>query len=293
VLPLFRFKIPFGPKTLVSLPYCDVGDILFSREEVSNLLLSKAFSLIDEFGAKGFEVRSCKEHFPDRIIDNHRPISIKSDKVRMLLELPATTDDLWKGFKSKLRSQIKKTEKNGLEFSWGSEESIDDFYRVFSRNMRDLGSPVHSKQWLREIMRGYGENARIGMVYHNHTPIGGGIILCTKHCISIPWASTLREFNHLAPNMMLYWNFLKYASDSGRKLFDFGRSTPDEGTYRFKQQWGAKPAGLYWRQTGTSFGAWNSNDINSKRSFLESLWQKIPVSIANIIGPTVRKYISL
>jgi FemAB-related protein (PEP-CTERM system-associated) len=292
VLPLFLFRIPLISKMLISLPFCDIGDELSENDDTRQALIKEAIGLAQEKPIKSFEIRTSKANFSDELNSNFKA-STHSDKVRMLLELPSSSEELWNGFKSKLRSQVKKTAKNGLVFSWGSIEKTDDFYRVFSRNMRDLGSPVHSKRWILEIMRGYGENARIGIVYHDSTPIGCGIILCTKHCVSIPWASTLRDFNHLAPNMMLYWNFLKFASDSGRKIFDFGRSTPNEGTYRFKKQWGAEPFKLYWHKACFGSERVERNDTNSKRALAERLWQKAPLVFANIAGPVVRRYIDL
>jgi hypothetical protein len=32
------------------------------------------------------------------------------------------------------------------------------------------------------------------------------------------------------------------------KSFDFGRSTMNEGTYKFKKQWGCEPTQLHWSE---------------------------------------------
>jgi len=193
----------------------------------------------------------------------------------------------------KLRSQIRKAEKNGLSFSWGSEKDIDAFYHVFSRNMHELGSPVHSKKWIEQILLNYGDNARMGLVFKENQPVGCGIILFTKHSVSIPWASTLREYNKLSPNMMLYWNFLKFAADTGKKVFDFGRSTLNEGTYKFKKQWGTEPEQLFWYSVNETPQTSEEAAMGKNRVRLEQIWQKMPISLVNFIGPKVRKYISL
>ena len=217
VFPLFLFKIPLFSKSIISLPFCDVGDVLANDDKTRRLLFKKAISLASEKNANFLEIRCDRELFFESH-DNDFYITTKSDKVRMLLDLPVSSEKLWKGFKSKLRSQARKAEKNGLSFSWGSIDDLDDFYYIFSHNMHDLGSPVHSKRWIKEIVERYGENAKTGLIFYQNKPVGCGIILCTKSTVSIPWASTLRSFNHLAPNMMLYWKFLEYASDSGRKV---------------------------------------------------------------------------
>ncbi|PHR27522.1 MAG: PEP-CTERM system-associated, FemAB-related protein [Desulfotalea sp.] len=291
ILPLFDFRIPFRGSSFVSLPFCDVGDVFADNDDIKKALLAEAISLAKQSNAKEVELRSCQGDLLETSTDNWH-VNVETGKVRMLLNLPASSDELWSGFKSKLRSQVRKAEKNGLTFRWGGLGHLDDFYHVFSRNMHALGSPVHSKEWIEEILVNYGENARMGLVYKNDLPVGCGIILFTKNIVSIPWASTLREFNSLGPNMLICWNLLKYAADNDKQVFDFGRSTLDEGTYRFKKQWGAKPKQLYWyrlRETqveeGTSSGV--------SRKMLEKIWQKMPLAMATFIGSRVRKYISL
>ena len=209
----------------------------------------------------------------------------------MLLNLPDSSEELWTGFKSKLRSQVRKAEKNGLTFS--STANLDDFYAVFGENMRDLGSPVHSRKWIDAVLHYYGEKARLGLVYLNDKAVGAGIILTAGQKVSIPWASTLRQYNRLGPNMLLYWNFLKFAADNGFSSFDFGRSTPDEGTYRFKSQWGAKPVALERHIIYLDGTLPAQKETSKNRERIEHIWQKLPLGLANFTGPILRKYISL
>jgi hypothetical protein len=121
----------------------------------------------------------------------------------------------------------------------------------------------------------------------------GGIILCHPNQVSIPWASSLRCYNYFNPNMLLYWALLKFSCDMGYPLFDFGRSTPGEGTYRFKKQWGAEPSSLYWFDSDSK----DSQDQfigNSKyRQVAESIIKKMPVQFMNVVGPAIRKYVNL
>jgi lipid II:glycine glycyltransferase (peptidoglycan interpeptide bridge formation enzyme) len=159
--------------------------------------------------------------------------------------------------------------------------------------MRDLGSPVHSKKLFAAVMDQFGEKARIGLAEYEGKCISAGLILSTEEQTSIPWASSLRNFNHLAPNMLLYWNFLKFAADSGKKIFDFGRSTENEGTFRFKRQWGAEPFPLTWYSSCPSSLGQSVNDKISGRKSAANLWKKLPISITNILGPQLRKYINL
>ena len=292
VLPLIHFKFPFTAGHFVSLPYCDVGDVLAVDDDIKERLILEAVSLARELKIKYIELRGRLQKLSLKSLN--LPVNVRSHKIRMFLELPPSSGALWKNFRSKLRSQVKKAEKNGLRFAWGGIDELDAFYMVFSRNMRDLGSPVHSKKWFYAVLRHYGKNARMGLVYHGKRLIGAGIILTINNIVSIPWASTLRNSNSLSPNMLLYWNFLKFASDNGYAGFDFGRSTPNEGAYKFKAQWGAKPVPLHW-----SYILINNKELNldtpgsAKREQIERLWQNLPLKMANCIGPAIRKHISL
>jgi lipid II:glycine glycyltransferase (peptidoglycan interpeptide bridge formation enzyme) len=216
----------------------------------------------------------------------------------MLLDLPSSADELLAGFKSKLRSQIRKAEKNGLVFETGRDARfIDDFYRVFTVNMRDLGSPTHSRAWFESICEQFAENMIISVVKHQGQPIGAGIVLMNGSHAAIPWASTIRSFNRLSPNMLLYWSLLSYVADHGFKTFDFGRSSFGEGTYKFKQQWGAEPVALAWRSPGENgHEAIAEPSIHRKsqmRKTVESVWTRLPLPMTVLLGSRIRKYISL
>jgi FemAB-related protein (PEP-CTERM system-associated) len=213
----------------------------------------------------------------------------------MFFNLPASADDLFESFKSKLRSQVRKAEKNGVSFRWGNSSDVGPAYDVFSRNMRELGSPVHSKSFIKAVLSNYGDRAKLGLTEFEGKTIGMGIILLGGKGVSIPWASTLREYNRLSPNMLLYWNALKYSADNGYSFFDFGRSSEGEGTYKFKKQWGAKPIPLVWYEyigSGKDENKHGSTD-SRKREIAAAIWQKLPLCVANRIGPHIRKYISL
>ncbi|MHC4269631.1 MAG: FemAB family XrtA/PEP-CTERM system-associated protein [Planctomycetota bacterium] len=292
VLPLIFMKPPFRLGQLVSLPFCDLGGVLSNCTETEHKLVKESTVLARKLKAKQIELR-CHTPTPSSQVKD-LSVSTQSHKVSMLLELSSTSDQLIDNFKSKLRSQIRKSEKNGLKFIFGSLEEIDDFYLIFCRNMRELGSPVHSKKWFKCIIQHYGDCARLGLVYYGSKPIGGGIILSKGNKVCASWASTLRNYNRLSPNMLLYWNFLKYSADNGYRWFDFGRSTPEEGTYKFKLQWGAKPEPLYWDNISVN-GKQQRSDTktSSNRKLAEQIWQRLPLSLANYIGPSIRKHISL
>jgi len=199
---------------------------------------------------------------------------------------------------------VKKPLRDGLTIQMGGQELLHGFYTLFSENMRDLGSPVHSKKWIKSILSHYRNKSLVFIVrMPDSTPAAGGILLCHSRTVSVPWASSLRRFNTWNPNMLLYWGFLKFATDNGFSLFDFGRSTPGEGTFRFKKQWGAKPSFLHWAKIICGNNQKNKIVLSEQpchqlstgksRKVVESVIMKTPVSTANLFGALTRKYISL
>lgn len=291
VFPAVLMRIPFSGKQVCALPYCDLGFGLADSPEVLNRMQHHLRNVGQKAGSRYLEVRGLTQTPEDTS-------SLTGQKVRMVLPLPESGELLLKSFKSKLRSQIKKAEKNGLTVQLGdTREFINGFYDVYTQNMRDLGSPVHAKRWFEDIISAYGKNAVISVVYHENTPIGAGIVIKNAQTASIPWASTLREFNRLAPNMLLYWSLLEHCADNGIETFDFGRSTFEEGTYRFKKQWGAEPQLLFWQkfgQSGEELPQVQGVGSQSKlRNTIENTWRKLPLGLTIKLGSTIRPYISL
>lgn len=283
VLPLIDFKIPLLGRSLVSLPYCDIGGCLADNDEIAAALLRRAVEIGQQKKMGKIEIRQNSINGEDSI----------SGKVRMVLKLPESPELLLAGFKAKLRSQIKKPTRDGLTAKLGGQELLSEFYQVFCENMRDLGSPVHSRKWIEAVVKHYGDRVCVGVVYTpDGIPAAAGIILLANGIVSIPWASSLLKFNRYNPNMLLYWSFLSFAVDKGYKNFDFGRSTLGEGTYKFKKQWGAEPCPLDWVDLLDSSPGSLKNG-GGLREKVEKTWQKLPVAVATIVGSQLRRYIDL
>lgn len=299
ILPLVHMKHFLFGNSLISIPFFDMGGVLADNEETEKALIKEAIKLGQKLKVDNIELRHQKPlnylSSDNRAFDL-RPLSFStlSHKVRMLLKLPGSSDELMKSFKSKLRSQINKPVKEGLTSKIGGMELLDDFYRIFLVNMRDLGSPVHSKKLMEYVIEHLNENTRIVIVYKDNEPIACSIIIGFKDTLENPWASSLRQYSQLSPNMLLYWTMLEYACNNGYGYFDFGRSTPDEGTYKFKEQWGAKPEPFHWQIIYLK-GNPTATGSNDKEKFEKYIryWQKLPVWLTKIIGPLIRKNIGL
>jgi FemAB-related protein (PEP-CTERM system-associated) len=290
MLPLCAVGRPFGPRRWVSLPFCDLGGPLADDAQVAAALAAHAHAELKPRRLAALELR--------RSDAATETAGLEGRKVRMLLGLPDSEDALMKSFPPKLRSQIRKAEKNGLRHEASrAPEALDAFYDVYARNMRRLGSPPHSRGWFEAVRRHYGDDLFVMLVRFEDQVVGAGLVLTCGDRAVIPWASTLVEFNRLAPNMLLYYAILAKLAQEGCRQFDFGRSTYGEGTYKFKAQWGALPCALDWQEwKADAPQPLDDNGAGRKggmRELVEQVWQRLPLSVTNYVGPKVRRYITL
>jgi FemAB-related protein (PEP-CTERM system-associated) len=213
-------------------------------------------------------------------------LPVRSHKQTMLLALRETSDAMWNGLDRKVRNQIRKAEKSGLTVVTGRAELLDDFYTVFARNMRDLGTPVYGRELFAEMVRACPDGVRIHAVRLNGATIAAAISYRFRDVVEVPSASSLREHRALCPNHMLYWHIIQTSIGEGVRTLDFGRSTPGDGTYHFKEQWGAVPEQLEWEYVlapGRKLPTADRHD--SQFNLFIAAWKRLPVGVATMIGP--------
>lgn len=285
VLPLIRMQSFFMRRFLVSLPFLDDGGICADDERVMDRLYQEAVHLYESQKADFLDIRH--RHA------NGLEMPLNGDKVMMILELTANPDELWKRFDAKLRNQIRKAEKSGLTASWSGKEGLASFYEVFAANMRDLGSPVHSQKFFATIFDEFPDSAKFMLVRKDERVIGGAVCLFFRGNLIVPWASSLRKYFSLCPNNLLYWEMLRWGCENGYQRFDFGRSSPDSGTYRFKKQWGALEEPLHWQCLNRKVGqAVMPHADDAKYQGLIHAWSRLPLAVTKLVGPLIRGQIS-
>lgn len=282
VLPVAELNSRLFGHFMVSLPYFNYGGVLANTKSIARKLIEAGTALRRDTGARHLEMRTWS--------DMGLGLPQRTDKVTFWLPLPDNQQALWDSFKPKLRAQVRHGERETSEIIIGGHELLDEFYRVFSINMRDLGTPVYGKNFFRDLLTSLAGNAWLVVARIDGKASGCAFITGYRERMEIPWASTLRKYNHTAINMAMYWAILKFAIDQRYRVFDFGRCSEGAGTYRFKQQWGAQPLRLYWDYVlpeGQALPALNPD--NPKFRLLIAIWRRLPVFIANLIGPSVVK----
>jgi serine/alanine adding enzyme len=197
---------------------------------------------------------------------------------------------LWRDLDRKVRNQVRKAQKSNLTTHAGGHELVDEFYAVFAENMRDLGTPVYSQQLFSSICTTFPDSARVHLVRLGQRTIAGALSYAFKDTMEVPSASSLREFRPLCPNHLMYWSILSEAIERKHARFDFGRSTPDDGTYHFKEQWGALPEALCWEYALVSADRVPDEDRhNAKFRATIQAWKRLPLAVANRVGPWIAR----
>lgn len=284
VLPLVFLKSRIFGKALVSMPYFNYGGVLADNDSASHQLINGALQLKAQLKAHYIELRQTEG------LATAWPV--RSHKVNMWLKLPENQDELWKNFKSKLRNQIRRPEKEGCSFCWGHLDLLGEFYAVFSENMRDLGTPVYSQEFFEAILKTFPDLTNLAVVRFKGKPIAAGFLIRYRDKMEIPWASSLRRSNHISPNMLLYWGVLQQAITAGMKCFDFGRSTVGSRTYAFKEQWGSQPQMTIWVYPGQAVDDFPEHSPESpKFHWATQVWKRLPLFLTNSLGPRIVKNI--
>ena len=283
VLPLVRVRSTVFGHYLVSMPFVNHGGPLGSDDAIRALALEAVRRSRDE-KVKLLEFRS-RRPLPLDLPVSHR-------KVGVLLDLPAGEPAmLFKRLDAKLRSQVRKPQKEGVEVRFGLDQ-VGAFFTVFSRHMRDLGTPTQPHAFFAAIARQFPEDVWIAVAYHDGVPIAAGYGFRWGDEFEITWASSLRSHARLAPNMGLYWAFLERCVQQGVTTFNFGRSTPGAGTHKFKLQWGGRDETLWWYGlSGGAMPAETPSPTSGAFAWGPALWQRLPLAAANLIGPRVVRYI--
>jgi FemAB-related protein (PEP-CTERM system-associated) len=281
VLPLAYVRSLLFGRFLASLPYLNSGGVLADNTDAAGALIDRAVALAGQFRVRYLELRH------ERAAAHPALAHSRGDKVHMRLDLPGTPGKLWDQLSAKVRNQVRKGEKNGLTVAWGARDLLGEFYAVFSRNMRDLGTPVYGKRLFARALDEFPDRAEVCVVRAGKLPVAAALLLHGWGVSEVPSASSLRSHNHTCANMLLYWNLLARAAERGQAVFDFGRSSQDSATFRFKKQWGATPTPAEWQYALRSGGVRDMCADNPRYRRLVRIWQWLPVALTRLIGPRI------
>lgn len=278
---------------LISNSYLNYGGVVFleeaekegtrTKKNLEEKILDKVKVIADQQDVDYVELRSI------HLIENVHFKTHNSSKLNAPLPLKADSDTMWGSLTSSTRNQIRKGMKSDLTIDWGGSELAADFYQVFSRNMRDLGSPAFPKTLFETIAQTFPIDAEFCVVRKGKKPIASALLLHGKSITEVPSASCLREFNSLNANMLLYWNLVCRAIERKQSVFDMGRCNPNSGPARFKKNWGANLTPVAWSYYIRKGNPNSSRRESKKFRYFILIWKKMPVFVTNIVGPYIVK----
>jgi FemAB-related protein (PEP-CTERM system-associated) len=281
-LPLAFVRSRIFGRFLVSLPFINTGGVVAADDAVARQLVDQAVALADKLDVRYLELRH------ERPIEHPRLTGRNESKVHMRLRLPATADELWQHLKAKVRNQVRKGESQpGAEAHWGRQELLDEFYDIFSHNMRDLGTPTFGKPLFKAILDEFSNEAELCVVRHGLRPVAAAVLVHGDGTTAVPNAGSLRRYNATNANMLMYWKLLERAVQRGSRVFDFGRSTIDSNTFRFKRQWGAEPYPAVWQYYVRRGTIGDLRPDNPKFRLAIQAWRRMPLALSRWIGPSI------
>ncbi|MEP7064400.1 MAG: FemAB family XrtA/PEP-CTERM system-associated protein [Gemmatimonadota bacterium] len=281
VLPLVRVKSMLFGHFVVSMPFLNYGGPLGTPEAVV-ALVAHASGIASDSGAKLLELRS-RIPLPVELPVSHR-------KITVLLDLPDSEPALMKQLDAKLRSQVRRPQKEGVTVKFGADQ-VAPFFDVFAEHMRDLGTPTQSRLLFDTIAAIFPNDAWFGCAWYQGKPVAGGCAFEWGTEVEMTWASSLNAYKRIAPNMLLYYRFMERAIDGRLTTFNFGRTSPGSGTHKFKLQWGARDEQLWWYDQAASAEVKTPSPTDSGYSWGPRLWKRLPTGVATMLGPRIVRYI--
>jgi serine/alanine adding enzyme len=284
VLPLVHVRSVVFGNYLVSMPFLNYGGPL-ATDGAHAALVDAAVDAAGDRRAGLLELRSVVQ-LPVDLPVSHRKITVH-------LDIPGDGPEaLFSSFKGKLRSQVRRPLKAGATVKWGPSE-VGAFYDVFARHMRDLGTPVLGRRLFDAASRAFGDDMWVAVVYLDGQPAAGGVGFRWGSEIEMTWASSRRSASKASPNMLLYWAMMERAAEEKVRTFNFGRCSPGSSTHTFKLQWGARDVPLWWYQFSPHEDVPRGTPAptDGRFSWGPRVWRRLPLFVANRLGPRIVKYI--
>ena len=274
VLPLALVKRPlFGP-ALISTPLCVYGGALGERESLERAAAEKARTL----GVRYLELRQQEKSGLDW------PESSQFYTFKKLL--PQNHEDALKAIPRKQRAEVRKGISHNLVTT--SNHDIDTFYKIYATSVHGLGTPVFSKKYAETLIKTFQENCDITTIFKDDLPLTSVMTFYYKDQIIPYYGGGLPDARNYSAYPYMYWKLMEKGVDNNMAIFDFGRSMKGSGAFSFKKTFGFEAEALPYQ-----YHLVKDKDIpcmdpsTSRNKLITNTWKKIPLPLANFIGPVL------
>ncbi len=185
-----------------------------------------------------------------------------------------------------MRNKIRQGQKHNLRAEWGGLEAVPTFYQLFAANMRNLGTPVYAREFFENQIRRLPDRIRIVSLWDGATPVAAAFLTANQRTLQLPWSASLPQSRKKYSQVLMYWSFIQQAIADGFRKIDLGRCSRGSGTYEFKRHWEPIERPLhwyYWLAPGASMPQLRPD--NAKFRLAVELWKRLPLAVANCLGP--------
>jgi FemAB-related protein (PEP-CTERM system-associated) len=282
VLPLAESKSLLFGHALISTPFCVYGGIVASQPRAFAALADAATDLARRLGVDYLEMRNRREL--------HSGWPEKSLYCTFIREFGPDSEQNMLAIPRKQRAMVRKGIQRALQVRHDAD--VDDLYRMYSESVRNLGTPVFGKRYLTALREIFGDDAQVLTVLHEGHPVSSVLSFRFRDQILPYYGGGSSAARSVAGNDFMYWAVMERAREDGLRVFDFGRSKRDTGAFDFKKNWGFEPQQLHYQYYLVK--SRHIPDLSPKNPRYEriiKMWRKLPVGIANILGPFVAKYL--
>jgi FemAB-related protein (PEP-CTERM system-associated) len=280
VLPLGHIKSLLFGNTLISVPFCVYGGILAVNDDAASALRRKAIELAEKLGVDALEL---KNRVPS---DSGWPV--KNLYVTFRKEISADAEENLKAIPRKQRAMVRKGINAGLCGEFSSD--ADRFFRVYSESVRNLGTPVMPAKYFRILQEVFGSACDVLMITHEGQDIAGVMSFYYKDEVLPYYGGSIPLARNLKGNDFMYWELMRQCGERGIRIFDYGRSKVGAGSYSFKKNWGFTPEPLHYEYYLVKSAAIPEiNPNNPKYELFIKAWKKLPLSVANAVGPMLAR----
>jgi FemAB-related protein (PEP-CTERM system-associated) len=282
VLPLAQVKTRLFGHTLISLPFCVYGGPLAEEPAIGEALATHAAALGDKLGAAATELRFVAD--PGADYDPAR--WQRRDGLYVTFRRPMTGDDEanLKAIPRKQRAMVRKGIDRGLQSRVGRD--VDGLHRIYAESVRNLGTPVFARRYFRILAEAFADTMDVVTVAHQGQDVAAVMNFYWRDEVLPYYGGGTSAARPLAANDFMYWSVMCHAAARGSRLFDFGRSKVDTGSYAFKKNWGFAPAPLgYLFHVAHGRQIPENNPLNPKYRLMIAAWKRLPLPVANALGP--------
>jgi FemAB-related protein (PEP-CTERM system-associated) len=276
VLPLAEIRSRLFGHSLISTPLCVYGGIVAGDADSEAQLTHAATALADELRVDYLELR-------DREL-RHAAWPVKDLYVSFRKAIDPDHEKNLKAIPRKQRAMVRKGIALGLEARHGG--TVAEFYRVYAESVRNLGTPVLSRKYYLRLQQTFGEDCEITIVTHQGQPVAAVMSLYFRDEVHPYYGGSVARGRDLAANDFMYWSVMQRAVDRGARMFDFGRSKQDTGSYNFKKHWGFEPQPLHYAyHLVRAKEVPNLSPTNRKYAMFIKAWQRLPLPVSCALGP--------